>query len=200
MISQQFQQREPPNKVNTFMEKAGWQIITIVCTMIATIAGLVWIGNIHILDFTWLLLILSLIMVGITISSVWYTRKTRKILQNKYQEDIAALRNDNRAFKDEFRQLVEQEIRRSHEFEINFSQAITKEQQERLEKVKCECLEVSGEVKTELTSWIQNNQTLLTQWTNSHANAHKWELQSYQEQLKTLEEKLTDKLLSEKGY
>ena len=30
MMSQQFQQPEPPNKVNMFMEKAGWQTITIV--------------------------------------------------------------------------------------------------------------------------------------------------------------------------
>jgi hypothetical protein len=55
-------------------------------------------------------------------------------------------------------------------------------------------------VKTELTSWIQNNQTLWTQGTNSHGNANKWEQQRYQEQLKALEEKLTDKLLSEKSY
>src|SRR5260370_34061853 len=175
------------------MEKGGWSIITIVCTMIATIAGLVWVGNIYILDFTWLILILGIIMFAITISSVQYSRRTRKMLQNKYQEDVAALRNDNRAFKDEFRQYYKEETERSHEFEINFSQAIAKEQKERLEAVRNEFQQAITDAKEELRTPIQNRLSNMDIWVTEHANAHKWEQKSYKHQLEALQEKLPDK-------
>jgi hypothetical protein len=94
---------------------------------------------------------------------------------------------------------VEQEIRRSHEFEINFSQAIAKEQKEHSEKVKRECVEAINDVKTSLTSAMGNNQTLWNQWTASHANAHRWEQESYQQQLEAFEQKLTSKQFLERN-
>jgi ABC-type transport system involved in cytochrome bd biosynthesis fused ATPase/permease subunit len=195
MMSQQFQQPEPPNKVKTFMKDVGWPILTPTIAGIIVFVATIWIGKIQIINFNWLMLLLALIQVIITVFLIWYCLRIIGKLQEKYQADEAGLRKEYKDYMAAYREYVDQEIIRWNER----GQANSKEQEERLEKVKRECLEASGDVKTELTSWIQNNQTLWTQWTNSHANAHKWEQQCYQEQLKVLEEKLTDNQLSEKG-
>jgi hypothetical protein len=173
MMPQQFQRPESPNKVNTFMEKVGWPIITVAFgTALATLIGAVWLGKIQVLDFNWLMLVLVLILLVIIISFAWYNIRTWRILQKKYQEDIATRKKDLLAFKDEYRQLVQQEIGRSNEWKISFSLKNAQEQTKRLEEVKKECLEAINDVKTSLTSGMANNQTLWQQWITSHANVH----------------------------
>ena len=66
-MPQQFQRPEPPNKVNAFMEKAGWPIITLtIGTVLAAIIIAVWIGKIQVLNFDWLMLLFVLILLAIT--------------------------------------------------------------------------------------------------------------------------------------
>ena len=70
MMPQQFQRPEPPNKVNAFMEKAGWPIITLtIGTVLAAIIIAVWIGKIQVLNFDWLMLLLALVLLAITFFS-----------------------------------------------------------------------------------------------------------------------------------
>lgn len=199
MMLQQFQQPEPPNKVNKFMEKAGWPIITIaIGTALATIIGAVLLGKIQVLDFNWLMLLLVLVLVVITIFFMMYNLRTRSKLQRQYQADVAALRKEFRAFQDNFRDMINQEFNRLNEWAASYSQANAKEQAERLEEAKKEYLEAINDAKTSLTSGMANNQTLWQQWITSHANAHRWEQERYKQQLEALEEKLTDKQLSER--
>jgi len=199
MLPQQFQRPEPPNKVNIFMEKFGLPALLVVFTIIATIVGTVLLGKIQVLDFNWLMLILVLIIVAITIFLVWYYLRTIRNLQEKYQADLATLRRENADFKAEYRDLFHQEIARWHEWSIGYTQANAKEQTERLEELKHDYKEAIGDVKTELTTQIKYEHTHWTDWTNSHANAHKGEQQSYKRQLEALKETLTEKPLSERG-
>ena len=204
MMSQQFHQPEPPNKVKTFMKDIGWPFIiltvgTALATVIATVIVTVWIGKTQILNFNWLILVLALALIVITASFAWYNVRTRRILQKKYQEDIDTMKKDLVAFKDEYRQLVQQEIGRSNGWKISYSLKNAQEQTERLEEVRKEYLEAINDVKTSLTSGMANNQTLWQQWITSHANAHRWEQESYKQQLEALEKTLTEKQSSEIG-
>jgi hypothetical protein len=82
MLPQQFQQTEPPNKVNTFIDKFGLPIITLtIGTVLAAIIIAVLVGNIHIVDFNWLMFILGCTMFVVLIYFAWYSVGTRKILQ-----------------------------------------------------------------------------------------------------------------------
>lgn len=198
MLSPQFRQPEPPNRSNT-LKDVGWPIILVIATVLGSIIGAVILGTTHVIGFNWFLLILGCIVLGITVFFAWYSIRTRQKLQEQYNKDIADIKSDVLTFKNDYRRMREEETHHWNEWAVSFSQASAKEQEERLEKVKRECLEAGGDVKTELASWIQNNQTLWNEWTTSHANAHGWEQRSYKDQLKALEEKLTGKQLSESG-
>ncbi len=193
MMSQQFQQPEPPNNFKTLMKDVGWPTIVGIIVFVATI----WIGKIQIINFNWLMLILGIIMFVITIFFVWYSRRTREKLQSKHHDDLAALKKEFRAFQDNYRDMVNQEFNRLNEWAINYSQANAKEQKERLEELKKQLTEQIGDVNTSLTTSIKNNYTHFADWTTAHANAHREEQKLYKHQLKALEEKLTDKQVSE---
>jgi hypothetical protein len=58
-----FQQPESPNRVNTFMDKFGLPIITLtIGTVLAAIIIAIWVGNIRVVDFNWLMLILGCLL------------------------------------------------------------------------------------------------------------------------------------------
>ncbi len=193
MMSQQFRQPEPPNKVNTFMEKAGWQIITIVCTMIATVVGLVWIGNIHILNFNWLILLVGIAQLIITSLFVGYCIKSRRDLQRKYQADVATLRKENTDFKAEYKDLFNQEIKRWHEWAVTYTQANAKEQAKQLDYVRKEYKELITATKNELTTFVKYNNQLWMDWTKTHDFIYDDREKVLFKEIDALKEKLEDR-------
>jgi hypothetical protein len=87
------QQLELSNKVNIFMEKIGWPIITLaVGTALASIIVAIWFGKVQVVDFNWIMLILGCLMFGITVFFAWYSIRRQHILQKKYEEDLAAIK------------------------------------------------------------------------------------------------------------
>ncbi len=172
------EQKEPTSKFNAFMKNAGWQIVSNIVVFVLT----VWLLKIHILDFNWLMVILALIMVAITIFVLWYSLRTRSILQTQYQvnvatmkqqyeENIATMKQQVSQFKDEYWQLINQEIKRSEEWKVTFVTVNTKEQNERLEEIRHECLEAIRDAKNAFDSRIINTETNFIGAVNSRDRA-----------------------------
>ncbi|SRR5260221_4042763 len=192
MMYQQFQQPEPPNKVNTFMEKFGLPALLVIFTIIATIIGTVLLGKIQVLDFNWLLLVLILILLVITILFAWYNIRTRRILKKKHQEDIATMKKDMFDFKQEMRQMVIDETTRSNNWKIAFSQAIAKEQAEHLQDAKNEFKKVIADAKAELTEAIHQDYLNWNKWVHDHAGAHEQQKKEQKEQLGEVKKQLDE--------
>lgn len=138
-MQQMVPQMEPPKK--SFMEQAGWPIITAAISGIIVFITTVWIVKVQVVDFSWVLLIFGCMMIGITVFCVWYSFKTRQRLQEKYQEDLAALKKEFRATQDNFRDMISQESNRLNEWTTIFSQASNKEHKERTNELKRQCME-----------------------------------------------------------
>ena len=195
MMSQQFQQPEPPNKVKTFMKDVGRPILTPTIAGIIVFVATIWIGKIQIINFNWLMLLLALIQVIITVFLVWYCLRAIGNLRVKYQADIAGLRKEYKDYMAAYREYVDQEIIRWNERE----QVNAKEQKECLEAVRNEFQQTIADAKEELRVPTQNRLSNLDIWVTEHDNAHKWEQKSYKHQLEALEKKFTDKQLTESG-
>jgi type II secretory pathway pseudopilin PulG len=194
------QNLKPSSKFNTFMDKFALPIVVLVIgTPLATLIGAVLLGKIQILDFNWVMLVLGIIMAAIMGYFVWYYLKTRREYQEQYEKNIAELRQEVKAAKDEYWKLVQDNTQLSEEWRENFRRAYAQEQQERLETVRNEFQQAIADAKEELRAPIQNRFSNLDIWITEHTNAHKWEQKSYKHQLEALEEKLTRKQLSESG-
>ncbi len=249
MMSQQFQQPEPPNRSNT-LKDVGWPIILVIATVLGSIIGAIILGTTHVIGFNWLLIIWGCIMLGIAVFFAWYTIRTRQKLQEQYNKDIADIKSDVWTFKNDYRRMREEETRHWNEWAIAYSQANAKEQAEHLQDAKNELKKDIADAKAELTeaihkdymTWnkwvhehagaheqqkkeqkerleevkrqldegiesvnrnlstrIQNYWTRTTEWENTHNVTHGEEQKSFKHQIETLEEKLTDKQLSESG-
>lgn len=163
MLSQQFQQPVPPNKVSTFMDKAVWPTIAIIVgTPIAAFIGAIWLGSIHILDFNWLMLGLGLIMILLTSCFAWYSHRTRVVLQNKYDNDVTALKREYYAFRQNFTDMVNHEFNRLNIMFTGYTQANATEQNERLEEMKKQLIEKIKDAETGMDSDIKNAQTIFS--------------------------------------
>lgn len=158
MLSQQlFQQPEPPTKVSKFMDKAGWPIVVgIASTTISAVIIAIWLGGIHILSFTWLMLVLGLIMVFVACFIVWYSYKTRVSLQNQHDKDINALTKEFYALQRNFIDAINNELNRSNEWRISYSQANAKEQNERIEEIKKQLNEKIADAENRMDGRITN--------------------------------------------
>jgi ABC-type transport system involved in cytochrome bd biosynthesis fused ATPase/permease subunit len=201
MLTQQFQHPEPPNKANTFMEKAGWPIITIaIGTVLATIIGAVLLGKIQVLNFNWLMLGLGFIMVMVTIFLIWhYLRAVRK-LQEEYQANLTALQKENLKFKNELRELYNQKTAHWNNWAVDYTQANMKEQNERLEGMEKRLIEKITDAKNGMDGSIKNAQTLFSGAVNSYERAvdlYREQLLQTVKQIKTLEERLEKESLPE---
>ncbi len=178
------QQQPPQSRFTIFMDKAGWTIVTGVTVFAITTFFL---GKFHIIDFSWLMLILGVSLVAVMAFLVWYfLRATRK-----YKEDIEELKQKNYAFEDQTTKRVNQELDRLNNLFIKLDQELETKQRERFEEMKKEYTEAIGEAKKEMTSSLQYHQTLFNQWVEAHANGHRWEQKSYRDELKALKDELT---------
>lgn len=158
MMSQQFQQPEPPNKFKTFMKDIGWPILIPTIAGIFVFVATIWIGKIRIINFNWLMLILGLVMLAITMSFVWYSVRTRVILQSKYHDDIVTLKKEQHAFQYNSRDMINYEFNRLNEWAISYSQENAKEQKERFEELKTQCMEAISDAKNASDGRIQNTE------------------------------------------
>ena len=168
MLPQQFQQPEMTNKFNAFMEKAGWPIVTIVCTMIATLAGLVWVGSIHILNFNWLMLVLGIIIVLVAIFSVYSSHRTKRLQQSKYEKDLAALRKEFHALQRNFTDMAEHEFNRLNSMFVGYTVKNAEEQNERLEEMRKQLIEKIVDAENGMDSSIKNAQTIFSSSVKSY--------------------------------
>jgi hypothetical protein len=188
MMSQQFQQPAPPNRSNT-MKDVGWPIILISATVLGSIIGAIILGTTHFIGFNWLLLIWGCIMLGMTFFFAWYSIRTRQKLQEQYNKDIADIKSDVLTFKNDYRQMREDETRHWNDWAVSFSQASAKEQKERLEEVRNNYQKEIQDSKAELLTIIDSYSKNFSNWAIDHANGHGREQKEFKRQLDALEQK-----------
>jgi len=171
MLPQQLQQPEPQNKVNTFMEKAGWSVLSTVLGGIIVFVITVWLGKIQVVNFTWLMLVLGILMVIITIFSVWYSQRTRLLLQKKYHNDLVALRREFRGLQTNFTDMTRDEFNRLNEAFTAYTRKNAEEQTERLEDMRKQLFEKISDAKIGMEGSISNATTMFSSAVKSYERA-----------------------------
>ena len=101
-------------------------------------------------------------MTGIALYFAWYSIKTRQKLEKKYVADLAALRKDNKTFKDAQSAYIHNEITRLNQWSIVYSQANDTERKERSEELKRQCMEAISDAENRLDVSVKNTQSLFT--------------------------------------
>ena len=192
-MSQQFQQPEPPKRSNT-MKDVGWPIILVIATVLGSIIGAFMLGTTHVIGFNWLLLIGGCIMLGLAVYFVWYSIRTRIILQKQYQQDIAAIRKELHKFQDDLTQRVNQEIKRWNESAITYSQTNAKEQAEHLQDAKNELKKDIADAKAEFTEAIHQDYMNWNKRVHEHAGAHEQQKKEQKEQLEEVKKQLDESI------
>jgi biopolymer transport protein ExbB/TolQ len=197
-MQQMFPQVEPPSKFTIFMEKFAWPTITlIVGTVLAAVIIAIWLGKIQIVDFSWIMLIAAFVMLVITVSFAWYSVRTRKKLQEQYDEDRAALYTDYRQFKENWRNFFDNEKFRWDDFAVNFTRKNMEEQNKRHEELKKQCMDAIADAENRMDSSIKNVQTIFTGAVESQRRAvdtYGEQLIHAQKQMNELEQRLRKEL------
>src|SRR5437762_3063247 len=119
-MQQLFQQPEPPKKSGNLLKEIISPAIAAALGGIIVFITTVWIVKVQVVDFSWVMLIVGCILLGITAFCIWYSITTRQRLQEKYQEDLAALRKEFRAAQDNFRDMISQESNRLNEWASSY--------------------------------------------------------------------------------
>ena len=199
---------KPSSKFDKLMEKYALPIFIVA---IGSILSAVLLGKILIVEFNWLMLGLGIALACIVGYYVRYAIRTKKdfetyivSLRDEHDKQIAAMRQEVKASKDEYWKLVQDNTQIAEEWRENFRQSYQKEkelsareQKERLEEVEKQFSAHIENANTGLSTWIKNNYSLFGDWTQAHAVSHREEQKLYKQQLKALEEKLTEKQVSE---
>jgi hypothetical protein len=184
-------QLEPPKK--SFMEQAGWPIITGVATSIIVFALTAWIIKVQVIDFTWAMLVFGCITLGTTVYIAVDNMRTKQKLQEQYQKERAAMNADSFAFKNEMRQIVTDGIARLEDWKINFANANAKEQKKHFEQLEYTCMEAIHDAEQRLDITIKNAQSLFKGAVESQQRAvelYAEQLIYAQKQMTVLEERL----------
>jgi hypothetical protein len=180
-MRQMYQQPEPAKK--PFMEKAGWQLIIIAASLLAGIIGTiivgVWQGTTHIIDFSWVVLFLVIILSGIVAYFIWYNIKTKKQFQELYNKDITDIKSEVLMFKNDIRRMREEETHHWNGWAVSFSQASDKEHRERTEVLKRQCMEAIHDAELRLDVSMKN---LMSQYKDAQVIAGDI-IDKYREQL-----------------
>lgn len=194
-MQQMFPQSEPQKK--SFMEQAGWQLIILLATIIAALGADIILGTTHVIDFNWSVLILVGIMFAIMVFCVWYTFRTRQKFQKQYNQDIADIRKDVLSFKNDIRQMREEETRGWNEWAISYSQQTAKEHKDRTEELKRQCMEAIHDAENKMDVSVKNALSIF----KGAVESYQFAVDSYREQLihtrkqmEALEERLTKEL------
>src|ERR1700680_2281117 len=93
-MQQLYPQIEPPKNSNNMRD-----IILVLTTLVGTIIGAIILGTTHVIGFDWIVTMLVVIMFGIMVFCILYTLKTRQRLQEQYDRDHAALKDEWQTFK-----------------------------------------------------------------------------------------------------
>src|SRR5260370_15028647 len=199
-MQQMFPQLEPPNNDKAFMDKVGWQLILLFATFVAALIAAIILGTTHVIGFDWIVTILVGIMLGIMVFCVWYTFRTREKLQEQYNKDIAAIKNDALTFKNDIRHMREDETHQWNEWAISFSAQTDKEHRERTEKLKRLCMEAIHDAELRLDVSVKNAQSMFSGAVESNrigVDLYRQQLIHALNQMEALEERLRKELTPE---
>lgn len=191
MLPQQFQQ--PPNKVNTFMEKAGWSALSTILGGVIVFFVTVWLVKIQVVNFSWFMLLVAFLMLVIAVFFAWYSIKTRNLLQEQYNKHIARIESDVQTFKNDHRRMREEETRHWNEWAVSFSAQADKEHRESTEELRRQCMEAIHDAELRLDVTVKNAQTQFSGALDSNkivVGLYRDQLIHVQRQMKALEELL----------
>jgi hypothetical protein len=79
------------------MKDVGWPVIIVIASLLGSTIAAIILGTTQVIGFDWLVLIL----VGITVFCIWCSLRTRQKFQERYNKDIADIKSNALAFKEE---------------------------------------------------------------------------------------------------
>ncbi len=170
-MQQLFPQLEPQKPDKVFMDKAGWQLLTLVATVVTALIADIILGTAHVIDFNWFVVIIVVIMLAIMSFCIWYTFKTRQKLYEQYNKDRAAYREEWQRFQETWHTYFEKERFRWDDFAVDFTGKNREEQNKRHEELKRQCMEAIGGVKNSFASSLSNTQFIFTNAVQSYERA-----------------------------
>lgn len=187
MMPQQFNLK-PQSKFDGFMEKYALPILIVV---IGTVLSAIFLGKIVIVDFSWLMLGLGSLMILIAGYYIRYSIRTRRELQEQYEKDIADLRQEVTAAKNEYWKLVQDNTQLSEEWRENFRRYYAQDKKDFFDNISKQYSDSISELDAKLSTLIQSNQDRWANWITNHAHEHKEQLELIRHELAELEKKLT---------
>lgn len=174
MLPQQFQQSEPSKGFNNYKDF----LLIIAGVLGALIAGII-LGTTHVISFDWLILFVAFIMLGITIFFVRYSIKTRRMLQEKYQADLAALRKDFVGLQNNFTSAATHEFDRLNNMFINNTSKNEEEQDKRFEAMEKRLTEKITDAANGMDVSVKNALSIFSGAVQSYDNV----VESYKQEL-----------------
>jgi biopolymer transport protein ExbB/TolQ len=174
-------------------------IATLIGTIIGAIISAIILGTAHIIDFSWILLMLGCVMLVILAASLLLWYKSIRAIQAQYEKDAAAMKKDKSDFKEEMRKMIMDEIQRSNEWKISFANQVSKEHRDRSEELKRQCMEAISGAESRMDSSLKNTQSILTNTVKSYEGALESQkhflIADMQPKLEALEERLRKELM-----
>lgn len=199
-MQQMFPQVEPPNRSNS-MKFIGSPFTLLIATLVGTVIGAIIsamiLGTAHIIDFSWLMLILGCVTLAIMGTFIWASYIIIRTIQEQYQRDVAAMNADKLAFKDEMRKLVTDGIARLEEWKISYANQNAKEQKEHFDKLAKQCMEAIADAESRMDSSVKGVRDVFSGAVDSNNRAVKLygeQLIHALNQMKALEERLRQEL------
>lgn len=183
-----YPQIEPPK--NSFNLR---DIILVLATVVGTIIGAIILGTTHIIGFDWIVAILVGIMLGVMIFCIWYTFRTRQRLQERYDRDHAAFKDEWQTFKQVWQSYFNNEQDRLDKWALSYAADREKEYQQRYEELKRQCMEAIHDAELRMDAAIKSAQSLFSSAVESERYAvelYGRQLIHAQEQMLALEERL----------
>ncbi|GER87892.1 hypothetical protein KDW_20540 [Dictyobacter vulcani] len=203
-MQQMLPQLEPPSKPDK-MKELGWPIIIVIATLLGTILGsiiaAIILGTTHIIDFSWLMIILGCGMFAITVFFVLYSIKTRQRFQEQYNKERASTQVEYQKFIQRWESYFNNERFRWDDWAVDFSRQSDKEHRESTEELKRQCMEAISDAEQRLDGSVKNTQSIFTSSVESYKIAvdhYQKQLINVMRQIDALEKRLEEKATSDK--
>ena len=187
-MQQMDSQGEPPSRLTT-MSIVGSPLTLVIATLVGTIIGAIIsaiiLGTAHLIDFSWIMLIMGCMLLATTVFFVWYSiRKGRR--------DRAELHADYQQFKENWESYFKNELSRWDKWAITYATDREKDYMAYAEELKRQCMEAIHDAEQRLDVTVKNAQSLFKGAVESQQRAvelYAEQLTHAQMQMQALEER-----------
>jgi hypothetical protein len=203
-MQEMFPQEEPPTRSNT-MKFVSSPITLVIATLVGTIIGAiisaVILGTAHIIDFSWIMLILGCLMLGILILFIWDNYRMRKQFHEQNNKDSTAHQAEWQQFKENWESFFSNERSRLDKWAISYAADREKEYKERYEELKRQCMEAIHGAELRLDVSMKNSMSqykTAQETTGIIIDQYREQLIHEMRRLDAIEDHFQNKILSDK--